>query len=508
MIAILLDGDRLEIDQGTRLRDVIPGRDPACCVAIVRPGTRESTETKSYRLTTTMGEVVVELTEQGRQAFLSQNLAMPLALHWHDRYAAAFGPFSTQIVPARTTHLYENGDLVLGCGGYDPKHSYLIFSRSRHSSDFGAEAAGGVIGRVVSGRGVIDRWGTGDRITALAPVISWADTSRSFTTRDDDLVLEDGMEIVTFLGITASGYPGKLFSETTSRSVEHMLLALQDGHFVVGRSASTYIRDERREETDVPAAENLPRREGSVTLRTRGRSRGSLYIYLEDLPKTSSHTTIGQVTHGLEIPRLAKEGDILCIRLEPRQFDLVGLPLDTAIKTAASRNIETVVDTAGPDRVVIEQTPETTLESLAAGKVSLATIALEKVIDIVLDDKNAPGSCDIFRRLTGLHLHDVGRMPFFFTFEDVYLFKPKIPLGVKIIPENTPQDIVPAATLAITNDSRRGSGLVGVRLSDNREFGPTSEPFEGTNLIGSVLDFEKLKQMKEKEIVFVREIRE
>jgi len=236
MIAILLDGDRLEIEEGSRLRDVVPGRDPACCVAIVRPGTRESTETKSYRLTTTAGEVVVELTEEGRRAFLSPDLTMPLTLHWHDRYAAAFGPFSTRIVPARTTHLYENGDLVLGCGGYDPKHSYLIFSRGRHSSDFGADAAGGVIGRVVSGRGVLDRWGTGDRITGIAPVISWADTSRSFTTRDSDLVLEDGMEIVTFLGITASGYPGMLFSETTSRSVEHMLLALQDGHFVVGRA--------------------------------------------------------------------------------------------------------------------------------------------------------------------------------------------------------------------------------------------------------------------------------
>ena len=40
-------------------------------------------------------------------------------------------------------------------------------------------------------------------------------------------------------------------------------------------------------------------------------------------------------------------------------------------------------------------------------------------------------------------------------------------------------DEAPAAALAMTNDSRKGAGLVGVRLSVNKEFGPTSEPFEG-----------------------------
>src|SRR5690606_6638076 len=113
--------------------------------------------------------------------------------------------------------------------------------------------------------------------------------------------------------------------------------------------------------------------------------------------------------------------------------------------------------------------------------------------------------CDIFRHLTGLHLHDVGRIPFFFNFEDVFLFKPKIPRGVNIIPENTPTDLVPSGALAITNDSRKGSGLVGVRTSENSEFGPTSEPFEGTNIIGKVLDLEKLAALKEKEIVYIRE---
>ena len=85
--------------------------------------------------------------------------------------------------------------------------------------------------------------------------------------------------------------------------------------------------------------------------------------------------------------------------------------------------------------------------------------------------------------------------------------KPEIPAGIHITPENTPKEEAPAAGLGITNDSRKNTGLVGVRLSANREYGPTSEPFEGTNMIGRVIDTEKLKKVKEREKVYIREVR-
>lgn len=508
MITLLLDGKPLEIDGGARLKDVIPGRDPACSVAIIRPGARESAVTGSLRLDTSAGEVVVELTPEGQKIFSSAGMHLPLELHWQDRYAAAFGTFSSSFTPARNVALYERGDLVLGCGGYDPDRSYLIFARSRHVSDPGAPAGGGVIGRIVSGKGVIDRWGTGDRLTAASPVLSWADTSRSFTTMDPDLPLEDGMEIITFIRITSQGYSGSHVTDTTAaESVEEMLLTLDDGHFVVGRAASTHIRDDRRSGVDVKYQVKLPRREGAVTMRSSGRSAGSLYIYVNDIPATPSHTVTGQVTHGLELARLAREGEILCVKVDPPRLDLIGLPLGDAIGVARRRGITARSDRVGENLIVVGQVPGTTLQSLSAGEVSLAAVPLEQVIDIELDDVHAPASCDVFRHLTGLHLHDVGRIPFFFNFEDVYLFKPKIPKGVNINPENTPVDHVSAGALAITNDSRKGAGLVGVRTTDNSEFGPTSEPFESTNIIGILRDMNKLPSLKEKEIIFIREVK-
>ena len=504
-ITIYLDGEKLEIEGEQRLGAVIPDRDPRCSVAVIRPASRESSRTSRYRITTTRGEITVEPSGEKGTIFDSPLFSQSHPLHWHDRYAAAFGPFASDISPERVPRLYERGDVILGCGGYDPKRSYLIFSKMRHSADFGAGGDGGVIGRVVSGMGVLDRWTTGDAITRIEQVVSWADTTRSFTTTDRDLLLEDGMEIVTRVAISAQGFSDSGIDTITAGSVEDLLIALRDGLFFVNRSGSTHIADFARSETDVAQELRLPRREGTVTLRTRGKNRGGIYIYTEDIPASPAHTTVGQVTHGIELARLAGDGDTLCVSIEPERFDLIGKPLAQARAIAAERRITLSIDNDQGERVVVDQSPETTLESLQAGTVELVTVPFEKVIDIFLDDGKAPASCDIFRKLTGLHQHRVGRLPFFFHFEDVYLFKPAIPKGVKIIPENIPEDTVPATTLAITNDSRRGSGLVGVRTTDNSEFGPTSEPFEGTNIIGSILEPEKLKDYQEKETVFIRE---
>jgi UPF0288 family protein (methanogenesis marker protein 3) len=187
------------------------------------------------------------------------------------------------------------------------------------------------------------------------------------------------------------------------------------------------------------------------------------------------------------------------------RIDLLGLPLAEAQEIAKKYGIALTTDREGDGRIVVSQEPGTTLDVLFEKSVKVTTAPAEKVIDIELDDVNAPMSCDVFRRFTGLKEHDAGMMPVFFKFDDVVLFKPAIAAGTKITPENQPVEESPAAALGITN--RKGAGLVGVRLSANKEFGPTSEPFEGTNLIGRVIDTEKLKKLKERETVYIREVR-
>jgi UPF0288 family protein (methanogenesis marker protein 3) len=151
--------------------------------------------------------------------------------------------------------------------------------------------------------------------------------------------------------------------------------------------------------------------------------------------------------------------------------------------------------------------PATTLEVLAAKTVEVATESPDHVISITLDEAAAPRSVAILREATGLKHHAVGKMPLVFMFEDVFLFKPKIAKNIGIIPENVPAGETPAFTLAMTNDSRRGTGMVGVRTKPNAEFGPTSEPFTGTNIIGKVLDMGNLAGMREGATVYVKEVK-
>ena len=508
MITIHLDGERRDVAEGTVLGSILAGHDRACCVAIIHTATQEQAKTGSLAIGTTAGEITVEMAGKDVSFPEDTDIVNRLQIHWADRYAAVFGPFPTGIRPIRKPRVYERGDVILGCGGYEPERSYLILAKTRHSADHGADESGGVIGKVVSGRGVLDRFGTGDRITKIEPVISWADTSRSFTTTDWDLPLETGMHIVTRVSIIAQGYSPDAITTEAAGSVEHMLLALHTGKFTVSRATSTHILDSRLAGTPaIPREFRRPRREGTVTVRATGQSSGGIYIYRADVPSSPAHSMVGQVVRGIELAKLAKEHDLFSIHVQPERIDLLGLPLTKAKEIATARGFALAADKDGEDRIIVSQDPGTTLDVLAEKKVTVTTAPYEKVIDIELDDAGAPLSCDVFRRITGLKEHDAGMLPVFFKFDDVVLFKPVVPTSLKIVPENPPKEVSPSAALGMTNDSRKGAGLVGVRLSDNREFGPTSEPFEGTNLIGRVIDTEKLKTLKERENVYIREVK-
>ena len=509
MITIHLDGERLETGKGSTLASILSGHEKDCCVAIIRPAIKEQAKTSSLAITTTAGEVTIEVQGQAAAFLESPGITEQLKLHWTDRYATAFGPFPSDIHPLRKPRLYDRGDVILGCGGYEPARSYLIFSRVRHSADHGADESGGIVGTIVSGRAVLDRFSTGDRVTKIEPVMSWADTSRSFTTNDMSIVLEDGMQVVTRVRIMAQGYtPDKITTEAAG-SVEHMLLALQSGKYTVGRATSTHVLDQHLAGTeDVPREFRRPRREGTVTVRATGKTAGGVYIYRADVPASLVHSVVGQVVQGIELVKLAKEHDIFAVSVVPERIDVLGLPFSKVQEITTARGVTLTSDKEDATRIVVSQEPGTTLDVLAEQAVKVTTAPLEKVIGITLDDTAAPASCDVFRRVTGLIQHDAGMMPVFFKFDDVILFRPAIPAGMKINPENTPKDEAPAAALALTNDSRKGTGLVGVRLSASKEFGPTSEPFEGTNIIGRVIDTEKLKKVREKEIVYIREVKQ
>lgn len=516
MTEIRLDGERLEVPGGALLGDLIPGHPMECSVAVIRPADTTSAATRNIRVTTTAGEIVIEIIDDMPpilQEIISADAPdtgthpEKLILKWADRQAASFGPFPTDIIPERTPHRYNRGDVILGCGGYDPAQSYLLFSKSSHIADHGAAPGGGIIGRIVSGMSVLEEWKQKDAIISMERIIQSADASNAFTTTMRDVVLEDGMSIITSVRARAAGYRNGNIDPTRAQSVEHLLLTYRGGRYTVSLDASTHVRDDRMRESEVfYEGEPHSRFEGTVTVRVNGRNRGSIFIYTDDIAGSPNHTVVGSVEHGIELARIAGHGETFLFHVEPPQFDIRGMALSDAKAAAESRGITLNTDDETGDRIVISQTPETTLEVLAGNEVSVTTIPATQVISVELFDDKAPLSCYIFRSVTGLRWHEIGEMPLIMQFEDVSLFQPRIKKGTNINKENTPEGTVPANMLAITNDSRKSAGLIGCRTTENSEFGPTSEPFEGTNIIGRVCEPEKMPALKEGSIVYIREV--
>lgn len=121
----------------------------------------------------------------------------------------------------------------------------------------------------------------------------------------------------------------------------------------------------------------------------------------------------------------------------------------------------------------------------------------------------APKSLDYFRHVVGLKEKPVGPLPVFFVYENTVLFKPVIDATSykEILPENKPTEIVKAGEIGVTNQAARNAGLVGVKLVDDDRYGPSGEKFLATNIVGRILDLDKLKEIEEGETVYVLEVR-
>ncbi len=511
-IRIFLNGEQKTVPETTTVKDLLPVQPEGTSVVLLLPGSVSREMTPHLRLTTSAGNIVIELTKKTPFPLPTGEVDQNLRVHFGDRNAVSFGPFSQEFTPDKTSYHYERGMVCLGSGGYDSKNAYLTFSRREHIGDHGAAKGGAILGKVIYGLGIMNLWKNGDTITRIEQEFSSTDSTNAKVTSDLSTEVKDGMQILSELIITAEGYQEDHteIDCTCADSVEHMLFCLRENRFRIDRTASTYIRDHTEGKLYVLQERQKPRREGTVTVRTAGKDSGSLYIYARDVQSNQHHTRTGSVTRGIELAKFSTEKTVLSVRPIPELLDLRGLPLGEAVSLVKKRGLKVMADNKDvTGRVVISQKPETTLEVLKEGKVSLFTMSLENVIDISLDYKKAPQSVDMFRRVTGLKKYAVGTMPFIYNLDDeMYLFKPPFSTNTNIIPENTPKKPVKTNTLALTNDSRQAVGMVGVRVVENKEYGPTGEPFGGTNIIGTIIDMEKLPLMKEGKVIYFREVKE
>lgn len=501
MIDIELDNKPLVVDDGSTLADVIksagvPYRGTA--IAIIK-GTEESRKaTAEYLISTTKGDIGIELSAYQEIWQNTQSGIASSGVRWTGREAVAFGPFKADITASHRDHEYTRWDVVLGTGGYDASHTYLIISKQLHTAVHGAPADGGIIGRVVSGKGAVDSLGTGDLIKRITPVERWETVVDKIVTTDLSTTIKTGMRIFTYAVVE--------LSPDAPYGAEHFLAAAKDNTLTFSTIAYAFASTESLQGEECIFEQKEPRKAGIITVRSAGAGLGRVYISKLDKTSSPSHSVVGRVTRGMELIQLTEKDQNIALNIHPERVMLLGKTLKSAEEELFRRGITMHrVGEVGDGDIVVEQTPETTMEIVGAGNVTVRGVSEKNLIRIELYDDLAPTTVGFFRHALGLLKSPVGVLPVFATYEETRLFKvPEV--KKEIMPENTPDKIVSAGEIGVTSQAAKYAQMIGVKLADDSRYGPSGEKFAYTNIIGRVIDLEKLRDIGDGDIVYVTEV--
>ncbi|OPY28344.1 MAG: hypothetical protein A4E28_01601 [Methanocella sp. PtaU1.Bin125] len=505
-IVVEVNGKKLAVPAGSRIADALAAagirRVPGTIIGIVsgREEARKEVATE-FRVITSKGEFRIELAGERKDAWLkSYDRLAGGKLKWANGQAVAFGPFASDVQPGRGEIEYRAWDVSLGTGGYDAKNSYLIISKSNHSSDYGAKSK--PFARVVSGKSVIAMLGMDDTIRSVEPVIRLEKFANKLVTTDESLPVEDGMELHTDLEVE--------LTPKAKDGAEHFYAAVMNGTFPVDFAASTFVSTDTMLGELCPYENLAARSEGTVSIRTDGAGRGRIYISKADMTSNIYHSIIGRVTSGLELARMASPGQAIAVRAVPQRLSVLGMGLKEAEAFLASRGVKyEKAGYQGEGAVVVGQEPETTMEIVSGGQVKITSIPRQSLVEIELYRKAAPRSTEFFSRASGLKMQSVGALDVFFKYEDTMLFKGRPVQVIELIPENKPEEDQTIATgeIGLTNMAAKHVGMIGVRFSESAKFGPTGEKYAATNIIGRVIDVEKLRKAREKDRIYFTEAR-
>ncbi len=507
-VHVQINGHSIILPGDASIRNAIdisnaPYQDGTAVGVIKNVESRKADVIKGYTVRTSQGDLKIEMYDDASDSIRRWSEHFRdyenTPVRWTNNNAVAFGPMETDVVSMRGAIDLDTYEVLFGAGGFDPKNTHLIFSLTSHSSEYGAPAEG-PFGYVVSGRGMLARLGRNDLILAIEPVIEWEETGEHIFTTDIDTGLEDGCSVFTYVGVD--------MNPLAPEGAEHFFALVRDGTFDIDLVSSSFIVDGSLH-GEMCTYENFePRDAGTVWVRTVGYGTGKAFIARDDRTASIMHSVVGRVSDGMDLVRMAEAGHSITVRTTPQQVMVLGTGFQEAGEHLSSIGVELVRDGyIQDDAVIVQQTPNNTLDILRERKVTAQGVPGSKLVRIQLYDDRAPKTLDFFRHAIGLQFKPVGPLPVMMTYENTYLFKAEREAEryKEIMPENVPQEIVLAGEIGVTNQAAKRVGMVGVKTADDDLFGPTGEKFSSTNVVGRILEPIKLAGLKDGDVMYVIE---
>jgi putative methanogenesis marker protein 3 len=508
---VKVNGQKVELPDGSTIEDAIQATNApykkGCVLGVIKGKEEFEKHINKYKIKTNHGSIIIEMVEDDdAQELINEwkknyKLFENLHVRWTTSDEAAIGPIKTDLESTHDEFFYEEGEVVLSLSGFTSDSTHIILIRDDHSAVYGVPKGNrGVFARIAGGRRTVLNLEDRDTILSVEPVIERKSIIQSAAVTDISTLLEEGNQIFTYVLVKPSG--------DSPQSTEHLYALAKDGKITVDYESNTfagfYALQGLKKDPEVVGE----RKRGTVTFRNTGKGVGKVYIYREDRVATPSHTIIGNVEQGIHLLDIAKKGDEVTFKIEPERIMTLSMTQKEAETFLKMRGIEHIRDgLTDDDALVVSQEPQFTMDIVKENKVKTLGINKDNLIEVEFN-KEAPRSTWYFKKISGLIDAPLGSIKVHFAFPGmkVIMFKGDSKEAKGLIPESNPQKCVHKGELGITNMSRRHIGIIGVRFEDNDEFGPTGEPFNGTNIIGSITKgLESLEKFKEGDLVYVAE---
>lgn len=505
---VKVNGVEITLPDGSTIKDAInasnaPYRE-GCVLGVIKGKEEIERHVNKYSFKTTRGSIIIELLPDLAPVLLKNwkkkfREFENLRIRWTTSNEVALGPITTDLTPTREEHEYQTWDVILSLSGFTAEATHIIFSKEKHKSVYGApKENNGVFARVIGGKKTIMELTDDDVVKSVKPVVERKSIIKSAAITKLETEIFDGNELFTYVLIAPSN--------KSPSSVEHLYALSENGVLTVNYESDSFVGFYGLQGLEKEPEHIDQRRRGTVTLRNKGTGIGRIYVYREDRVSTPSHTVIGNITKGIQLMDIAGKGDKITVQTVPQRIMTLGLTQIEAEELLKSREIDQIREgSQDDDAVVVIQDPKYTMEIIGQKQVKTMGVPDSKIVYVEIYDK-APRSAWYFQKITGLLDSPVGSLDVLFAFPGmkVMMFKGNPLESKNLIPENIPIGYVKSGEIGVTNMSRRQIGVIGVRFENNDEFGPTGEPFQGTNIVGRVVEgIENLEKFKEGDTVYV-----
>jgi len=508
---IVFNGEPSEV-KSKRLGDIIRELDGAykhgCIIAVISEKKGEELKNE-FSLETAKGEARIKIAREKEAMAVSLFHEVYKEFHdeagrigWVSEDITAIGPIRTNLSVEKSEQRYKKWDVFFGFGGFDPDLTYLMISKREHRAAYGTDTDA-LIGKLTRGRSIVADLNEGERIEAIRPLVTKAERI-GFVTSDLNTEIEEGQEICTFARIK--------LSPDAPMSSEHFLSLTRDAIFPVDAQTHTYIASEALKGLSLPVENLQYRSKYYLSVRNSGTEQGKVYAYKESRLPNPSHNVFGEIIQGGDLIEYARLGDTINTETVPKWMMVVGKTQKEAEEFFEREHIEQVREGNKDDSaVVVDQIPALTMEIMEKGTVRTVGVEEEAVFDVVLFHEEAPKTVWYLKKITGLINRPIGYLRVFFTVPGMMvLFQGRADEAGTLIPENLPKGVVKKGIFGVTNMSRSNRGMMGIRLDESKEYGPTGETFDGTNIVLSIpsltpstLSF--LSKLKEGDVIYVKE---